>query len=236
MERIAASPRSAHDLAASKKHVSPNHREEERPTKRSKMDVALAGGDELSFRPRPSDIVDAEEERLVEFNLLEQGQSTPSPTVRFDVDQGPTPLSKKRKRVVFDGVEVPSVRQVYSRAKDTLPVAFATPPKQSPTKTRSTAKPAHRNLRSVSRKRRRDSDEGSEDPFSGMFLLEFTTSVLIVNLLQTILPARANPHPTTTHTLAKSPRTMYSPPLFAEHQLGTTTRRAVMTRICLQAL
>ncbi|KAJ7796184.1 hypothetical protein B0H14DRAFT_3495078 [Mycena olivaceomarginata] len=169
MERIAASPRSAHDLAASKKHVSPNHREEERPTKRSKMDVALAGGNELSFRPRASDIVDAEEERLVEFNLLEQGQSTPSPTVRFDVDQGPTPLSKKRKRVVFDAVEVPSVRQVYSRAKDTLPVAFATPSKQRPTETRSTAKPAHRNLRSVSRKRRRDSDEGSEDPFSDNF-------------------------------------------------------------------
>ncbi|KAF7365027.1 hypothetical protein MVEN_00373800 [Mycena venus] len=175
MERIIASPRSGHDLATmssnsnSKKHVSPNLREGERPSKRSKMDVALPG-DELSFRPRASGGEDAEEERFVEFSLVEQQeQSAPSPTATgfFDANEGPTPPSKKRKRVVFDAVEVPSVRQVYSRGKDTLPLPFATPSKQNPTKTRLTSQVARRalapgNSLSGSRKRRRDSD----DPFS----------------------------------------------------------------------
>jgi len=173
MERIiTASPRSGHDLAMSKKHASPNQREEERPSKRSKMDgVALLGGDELPFRPSASsDSEDAEEERVVEFSLVEQQeQSTPSPTAGFfGVDEGVTPLSKKRKRFVFDAVEVPSVRQVYSRVKDTLPLAFAAPSKLSPTEARLTSQAARRalapgNSRSVSRKRRRDSDD---DPFN----------------------------------------------------------------------
>ncbi|KAJ6585182.1 hypothetical protein B0H19DRAFT_1108667 [Mycena capillaripes] len=163
MERITASPRTSHgyDLAMSKKHTSPNQRDEERPSKRSKMD----GGDELSFRPSASDS-DAEEERLVEFSLVEQA---PPPAEFFNVDKGTTPTpSKKRKRVFFDAVEVPSVRQVYSRMKDTFALPFAAP---SQVATRATSKVARRasapgNSLSVSKKRRRDSDEVSEDPFN----------------------------------------------------------------------
>ncbi|KAJ6508515.1 hypothetical protein C8R45DRAFT_967683 [Mycena sanguinolenta] len=160
MERIIASPKPGYDLAMSKKHASPNHREEGRPTKRSKTDVSWLGGDELSFRPSASDGEDAEEERLVEFSLVEQEQSTPSPTAFFDVGEGATPLSKKRKRQVFDGVEVLTVREVYSPVKNTVPLTFAASPKPSPTETRVTSSATRR---SVSRKRRRDSDE---DPFS----------------------------------------------------------------------
>ncbi|KAF7346564.1 hypothetical protein MSAN_01884500 [Mycena sanguinolenta] len=163
MERIVASPKPGHDLATSKKYVSPNHREEERPRKRSKTDVSLLSGDALSFRPGVSDGEDAEEERLVEFSLVEHKESTPSPTAFFNVGEGATPLSKKRKRAVFDGVEVPTVRAVYSPTKDTVPLTFAASSKQSPTETRLTSNAARS---SMSRKRRRDSDEGSEDPFS----------------------------------------------------------------------
>ncbi|KAJ6475044.1 hypothetical protein C8R47DRAFT_1143351 [Mycena vitilis] len=162
MERIAASPKAGHDLPVSKKHASPNHRDEERPSKRSKMEVAFQG-DELSFSPRTSD---AEEERLVAFSLVEQEQSTPSPARFFSIDEGTAPLSKKRKRVLFDAVEVPSVRQVYSRVKNILPCAFDTPSKPE---TRTTSQAARRSsapgaLIIVPRKRRRDSEE-SEDPF-----------------------------------------------------------------------
>ncbi|KAJ7245025.1 hypothetical protein B0H12DRAFT_1128328 [Mycena haematopus] len=167
MERITASPKSSHDLAMSKMYAPPNHREEERPTKRSKVDMALLGGDELSFRPSANDGEDAEEER-VEFSLVEQEQSTSNPTGFFDVTEGALSLSKKRKRVVFDGVGVPSVQQVYSRFKVPLPLPFAAPSKQSPTETRLTSDAARRagNAPLMSRKRRRDSSEGSEDPFS----------------------------------------------------------------------
>ncbi|KAJ7442615.1 hypothetical protein FB451DRAFT_1297033 [Mycena latifolia] len=162
MERItAASPRSGYDLAVSKKHASPNQGDEERPFKRSKTDMALPGGDAQAFHPNASDTDDAEEERLVEFSLVERDPSRRNPTGTFDGDEEsttPPSNSKKRKRMLFDAVEVPSVRQVYS-----------TPSKQERVQTRSTSKAARRasalrELASVSRKRRRDSDEA--DPFS----------------------------------------------------------------------
>ncbi|KAJ7677473.1 hypothetical protein B0H17DRAFT_1079271 [Mycena rosella] len=168
MERIiAASPRSGHDLAASKKHASPNHGEEERPLKRSKTGMAMPSGEKQSFHPTPSDNdAEEEEEHLVELSLVERDQSRPTLTATFDVVEDPTPLSKKRKRVLFDAVEVPTVRAVYSGLRDTLPLAFAMPSRQDRPQTRSTSNAARRALASaespsVSRKRRRDRD----DPF-----------------------------------------------------------------------
>ncbi|KAJ7784375.1 hypothetical protein B0H16DRAFT_295876 [Mycena metata] len=169
LERIIASPSSGHDLVVSKKHASPNQRDEERPSKRSKVDGTLLGGDDLSLRSStsPRD-AEAEEERLVEFSLVEREESSPSAAGFYE---GTPPLSKKRKRVLFDAVEVPSVQQVYSRAKEV--VAFSLPPKQSDVVMRATSKIIVRRVSSsgssssLSRKRRRDSDEApEEDPFS----------------------------------------------------------------------
>ncbi|KAJ7781760.1 hypothetical protein DFH07DRAFT_386505 [Mycena maculata] len=171
MERITASPRSGYDLAVSKKHVSPNHGEEERPSKRSKLNVPSLGGKEPSLRhpASESDAGDTEEERLVEFALVEREHGNDSPTGSFEVDEGPTPLSKKRKRFLLDAVEVPSVRQVYSRPKAVFTSAFATPSKQARVQTRSTSKPERRassgNLPSSSRKRKWDN---SDDPFNNI--------------------------------------------------------------------
>ncbi|KAJ7486049.1 hypothetical protein B0H11DRAFT_2016731 [Mycena galericulata] len=167
VERItSASPRSGHDLAVSKKHASPNHWEDERPSKRSKLEGPLPSGDApaLCHAASESD-AEEEEERLVEFTLVERA----SPMGSSGVAVGTTPLSKKRKRVLIDAVEVPSVRQVYSRPKDAFSFSFATPSKESRVQTRSTAKVVRRALgdsTSVSRKRRRESDAISEDPFS----------------------------------------------------------------------
>ncbi|KAJ7095727.1 hypothetical protein B0H15DRAFT_1019816 [Mycena belliarum] len=168
VERIAAaSPRSGYDLVLSKKHASPDHGEEERPAKRSKLDRVLSGGGQQSFHPAPSssstDEAEEEEERLVQFNLVEQ--SSPSSS------EEPTPLSKKRKRVLFDAVEVPSVRQVYPERNIAVSPTFATPSKHERVQARSTSQAARRaSWPKVSpsslRKRRRDSEEDSEDPFS----------------------------------------------------------------------
>ncbi|KAJ7147134.1 hypothetical protein C8R43DRAFT_1097295 [Mycena crocata] len=167
VERItAASPKSGHDLAMSKKHTSPNHREEERPSKRSKRE---ADGDGLSFHHRTSDA--EEEERLVELSLVERVSLSPTAAGSFGVGESYTPLSKKRKRVLLDAVEVPSVQQVYSDVRDVLPFAFATPSKQDWAQTRSTSKAMRRvsapaDSPSILRKRRRESVDISDDPFS----------------------------------------------------------------------
>ncbi|KAJ6525284.1 hypothetical protein DFH09DRAFT_1416643 [Mycena vulgaris] len=145
----------------SKKHASTNRGEEERPFKRSKTDMALLSGDKHDS--------DAEEERLVEFSLVEREQTKPSLAGSLDVGEETTAPTKKRKRVLFECVEVPSVREVYSGLKGTFPFAFATPSKEDRVQTRTTSKGARRASAassSLSRKRRRDSDEASEDPFS----------------------------------------------------------------------
>ncbi|KAJ7133006.1 hypothetical protein C8R46DRAFT_1140336 [Mycena filopes] len=147
LERIIASPSSGLNLAVSKKHASPNEREEERPTKRSKVEGASMGGDDLSLGPTTSrNDAEAEEERLVELSLMEREQSTLG-AARF------------YERVLFDAVE-----DVFS---------FPSPPKRSDDAvTRPTSKVIVRRASSsgssssLCKKRRRDSDEESDDPFS----------------------------------------------------------------------
>ncbi|KAK7048531.1 hypothetical protein R3P38DRAFT_2869948 [Favolaschia claudopus] len=151
MERIAASPKSGHDLSVGKKTIVAKRWREERPAKRSKTERS---GPQQSFSPGSSDSDEEEEERLVEYSLVAQTQST-SRLSDADAIATPSPFSKKRKRVVFDGVEVPSARHVYSQVG------------QSPPESRSTSKAARAlsmyDSPSISRKRPRDTDD---DPFS----------------------------------------------------------------------
>ncbi|KAJ7643993.1 hypothetical protein FB45DRAFT_896622 [Roridomyces roridus] len=132
MERIiSASPKSGHDVAgASKKHASPDRPRDERPLKRRALGEAGQS--------------DVDEERAVEFAL----QADPEEI---------TPLTKKRKRYLLDGVEVPTLRQVYSQE-------VLVTPTENRVQTRSTSKAMMRRVSEVSRKRRRDSDS-DEDPF-----------------------------------------------------------------------
>ncbi|KAJ6621847.1 hypothetical protein B0H10DRAFT_2214900 [Mycena sp. CBHHK59/15] len=174
---VLASPRTTKVSTPSKRDTFSDRAEEARPSKRSKVDATMLSVDGSSLY-RGATSSDAEEERLVEFSLLEREQSWPSLKEPLVVDEARTSPSnsKKRKRVVLDAVEVPSVQQVYGRRRklvdglDTFPFAFTTPStKQTRVQTRSTSQaahraPAYRERPVVSRKRKRDSDE-SDHPF-----------------------------------------------------------------------